>query len=69
MSSGANFGADFAVYEGDPAEFHASHLVMAGHRRGKVGFHELMAMERVARSARKKVLVPFWGEEGTLEFL
>ncbi len=69
VGSGALFGADYAIYEGDPTEFHASHLVYAREGRGVLGFDEVLGIERVARSTRKKFLIPMRGAKGGVELV
>jgi len=60
VTSGAKFGGDFLVYEGDPRTHHASMVVLLASADAGLSGGQLTGMVRLATAVRKTTVLASW---------
>lgn len=59
VHGGLNYGVDFILYEGSPEEEHARYSLLMKDRNDSCSWREAVAVNRVATTARKKLVIAF----------
>ncbi|KAJ3124956.1 hypothetical protein HK101_006019 [Irineochytrium annulatum] len=69
ITPGVKFGGDYLLYPGDPAQYHASHILTITEKGRRTSFASLASKCRLANNVKKKSLICYWDakEEGAVE--
>lgn len=69
IGRGANFGADYLVYEGNPQVYHAALLVVVQEWNNAMSLKALSAMARLATTVKKHGVIATENPQGKIVFI
>jgi tRNA-intron lyase len=69
LGRGANFGADYLAYEGNPQVYHAALLVVIKEWNTAISMKALTAMSRLATTVKKHAILATEDPQGRIVFV